>query len=189
MFKYLLLRSLENTEYVFSTFKPTTEEPTVEECEKAIKAYNARAKRVWSQEADFMRRRHRCSAIYEQQVLALRPTQDRYSTSIPKHAVQEMDAVFKANYKTLAERLLLGRLDEIPQVINAVYAKQVASALGQIDKRYEARAILSLHPLYGRGTPLPLMTEESVEAMWQVCQSYYYTVQLNAVSCMPALVG
>ena len=189
MFKYLLLESVENTACVFSALDSTTKEPTVGECEKAIKTYDAQARRVrLREETDFMRRRRRCSAIYKQELLPLRRAPSFYSTAIPKQAVQEMDAIFERHYKSLTERLLLGRLDDIAREVNTAYAVEVAEALGKIDIRYKARAILTLRPLYGRGAPLPLMTKASVEAMWEVCLSNYYTVQLKAVSPASAVV-
>jgi hypothetical protein len=190
MFQYLLLQSVQNTASVFAEFKSPTEEPAVADCKEAIEAYNAQAKQVWSEEGrNFMRRRARCSAIYEERLLALRPAQVGFPPgSIPKEVLQELDRIFKAHYKTLTERLLLGRLDDIPRVVNTAYVEQVARALGHIDSRYESRVLLSLYPLYGRGAPLPVMTEASVEAMWEVCESHYYTVQLNAVSSTHAVV-
>ena len=157
--------------------------------QKAIEVYNTKAKRVHRKEKeDFMRRKRECSAVYEQELEHLRdPVEVRDFLPVPEEAATEMDNVFKALYRSPGERLLIGRMDEMSQLVNTAYATQVAAALAKIDARYHSRAILCLHPLYGRGAALPLMTEASVEAMWEVCESYYYTVQLGAVSLTPAV--
>ena len=162
----------------------------MKQCKKAIEAYNMRAKQVCRREKEnFMRRKQECSTIYEEELERLcRTTEVKDIEPVPKEAATKMDTIFKMHYRNLPDRLLLGRLDEISQLVNTAYAKHVAEALGKIDPRYEARAILCLHPLYGRGAALPLMTETSVEAMWEVCESYYYTVQLDTVSSTPAVV-
>ena len=162
----------------------------MKQCKKAIEAYNTRAKQVCRREKEnFMRRKQECSTIYEEELERLcRTTEVKDIEPVPKEAATKMDTIFKMHYRNLPDRLLLGRLDEISQLVNTAYAKHVAEALGKIDPRYEARAILCLHPLYGRGAALPLMTETSVEAMWEVCESYYYTVQLDTVSSTPAVV-
>jgi hypothetical protein len=190
MFKYLLLQSIEATAYVFSAFDSGTKEPTAERCKLAIKSYNKQASQVWSREKEnTVPRRHLCSAIYEQELLGLRRSVEvRDLRPVPKEAVKAMDGVFKAHYRSLAEYLVFGRLDDVSQLVNRSYAEHLASTLGAIDSRYEARAILCLHPLDGRGCALPLMTEASVEAMWEVCESYFYTVQLKAVSSKLAAV-
>ena len=189
MFKCLLFQSIENTAYVFSGTHPRVKNPPLKQCQKAIEVYNTRVQRVHRKEKeDSARRKQRCSAIYTEQFQDLRhPVEVRNLLPVPNEAVTEMDDVFEAHYRSLGECLLFGRMDEMSQLVNTAYAKQVAKALGKIDLRYQTRAILCLHPLYGKGAALPLMTHTSVEAMWNVCESYYYTVQLKTVSPTPAM--
>ena len=190
MFKYLLLQSVETTAYVFSKFDSETKGPDVQRCKMAIRTYNTEAKQVWLQkDLNFTRRRHQCSAIYDQMFLGLRRSIEVGDFQpVPKEAPERLDAIFKAHYRSLSDYTLFGRLDEETQLVNRAYALQVTNALREIDRRYGARAILCLSPLYGRGAALPLMTEASVDAMWEVCQSYYYNAQLNAVSSTPVVL-
>jgi hypothetical protein len=189
MFKYLLLQSIETTAYVFSTFDSRTKEPTTEECKLAIKTYNKQARQVWSQEKEsIVRRRHQCSAIYEQEILSLRRSVEVGDfRPMPEKVAEKMDDIFKATYHSPAEYLAFGRFDDISYLANGSYARHASSALGAIDSRYEARAVLCLSPLEGRGGSLPLMTKASVDAMWEVCESYFYAVQLKVVSTKPAV--
>jgi len=179
MFKFVLLRAVQITAQVFSD----AEVPTVRECRRILEKYNREAKLVWEKEGvDFLDRRRECKAINAKFFRELdrfpRPSEIK---PVPPKAAAVLDSVFKMNYTSDDLFLLFGRTDDKALEVQDAYGLSVASALRKLDERYEARANLYLRRRYGRGAPLPLLSMSSAEAMWEVCNSYYYVTQINTV--------
>ena len=184
MFKFLLFQSVETTAFIFSKYDGKYRRAITEECKNSVASYNKQAEQIWNNKAlSFTARRRKCSVIYDHTVLI-----HRYSINpqnflpVPKTVAQTLDGIFKAVYSSADKYILLGRLDEMARLVNGEYAKEVITALAKVDPKYEAHIHLCLGPSYGRGGALPLMTESFVEAMWEVCESHFYGVQLGAVS-------
>jgi len=69
------------------------------------------------------------------------------------------------------------------------YGVAVAKALGKIDQQYEARAVVHLWKRYGRGALLPLVSMALAKAMWEVCSSGFYHLQIRMVSSDTEEIG
>ena len=85
--------------------------------------------------------------------------------------------------------LLFGCTDEKALEVQDGYGVAVAKALGKIDQRYEARAVVHLQKRYGRGAPLLLLSMALAEAMWEVCSSGFYHLQIRMVSSDTEEIG
>jgi hypothetical protein len=180
MFKYVLYRALQTTADVFCD----VETPTLGQCQQVIDEYNQRAKLVWEREdRGFSKRQSDCAIIREDLLSEFcgRPAYDDFQP-VPRSAVRELDSTFCQYYTSSEMFLLFGRTDDNALEVQDNYGLSVATALGKINPRYEARAHLYLRKMYGRGAPLPLLGVASASAMWIACNSYYYRQQIATVS-------
>ena len=180
MFKFVLLRAIQTTVRVFSDAKV----PGVRHCKQLVKDCNLEAEVLWKREgADFLARRAQCKAIHGRYFREL----DQFPTSkemqpVPPEAAAVLDSIFKKHYKTTELCLLFGRTEDKALDVQDAYGLSIAAAMRKIDSRYESRANLHLRKRYGRGAAMPLLSMASVEAMWEVCSSYFYRVQIRTVS-------
>jgi hypothetical protein len=180
MFKFILLRAVQITAQVFSD----ADVLDAKRCQKILKEYNVRAKRVWGREGvSFFIRRRECKAINMELLGEL----DKFPKAsefkqVPADAAEVLDSIFKKHYSSGNLCLLFGSTDDRALDLQDAYGLSIAKALKKLDERYEARAHLHLRKRYGRGAPLPLLSKASVEAMWDVCSSYFYYIQIKTVS-------
>jgi len=180
MFKFVLLQAVQTTVQVFCD----ADILGARQCNRLLEDYNVEAKAVWEREEDdLLARRRECKAISKKVFgevdgfpagSEIRP--------VPRNAAAVLDSIFKAHYNSEKKRLLFGRADEKALEVQDRYGVAVAKALGKIDQRYGARATLHLRKRYGRGAPLPLLSMASAEAMWEVCSSGFYRLQIRTVS-------
>ena len=180
MFKFVLLRAVQTTVQVFSS----ADVPNAKCCKEILEDYNRQAKRVWDQKGvDFSVRRRECNAIQAKLLGELDKFPDLPEVEpVPPKAAAVLDLIFKKHYNSEELCLLFGRTDDKALEVQDGYAVSIAGALRRVDRRYEARANLHLRKRYGRGAPLPLLSMDSVEAMFEVCTSWFYHSQINTVS-------
>jgi hypothetical protein len=146
--------------------------------------YNRRAKPVWENEdRGFARRQWDCAMIKDELLSDFygHPTYSEL-LPVPRIVARDLDSIFCQHYRSTEMFLLFGRTDDDALEVQDNYGLSVATALGKIDQRYEARAHLCLRKMYGRGAALPLLGVASASAMWHTCNSYYYRQQIATVS-------
>lgn len=186
MFKYMLYRAIRAEIIIFSN----REAPEPQQSRREVEEFNGRAELLWKDSAGFSDRQRSCKRLLGMTVPSLKwvkwPVDDEDLRRFPGWIEKELNAIFRKHYNTWEKRLLFGRTEEEAYQVQDEYALSVAELLGKIDVRYESRVHLCLRKMYGRGAPLPMLSECSVEAMWEVCRDMYYTRQVSLVSSTKA---
>lgn len=187
MFKFVLLRAVQTTAQVFST----GDVPNPECCRDMIKDYRKEAERVWWQKGvDYSVKRRECSRIGKSYFSELDefPLEEELRP-VPAEVAATLDTLFNAHYDREELHMLFGRGDYEALIMQEKYACGIATALGELDPQYEAKANIHLRPRLGKGAPLPLLSKASMDAMWKVCCSDYYIIQIKTVSLAIMTVG
>lgn len=182
MFKYVVYRSLLTTVRVFCK----VDAATVRRCKEAAEKYNQKAKPVWERkDKELLNRREECNTMERSFFCGLdKAPKILELEAVPEVAARMLDGLFLKHYKSEELCLLFGCMEDAALEVQDGYALSVANALGDINWRYEARTHLYLRKRYGRGAPLPLLSMASADAMWEVCMSYFYRVQISTVSLL-----
>lgn len=181
MFKYLLIRSFRTGIFIFSDEGA----PPVDHCKRKVEEYNSAAELLWRSPAKLFNRQQACEGLLsiaapELKLADTLPPKENHKC-FPASIEEELDKIFHQHYDTVDKYFLFGRADDEAYKVQDAYALAVASLLGCLDDRYEARVHLCLRATYGHGAPLPLLSGSSITAMWEVCREQYYQSQISLV--------
>lgn len=178
MFKYLLYRTVEDVLIVFSAARAT---PPAQ-IEDLIDQANAKAEPIWrDQETLLLTKEDQCRDIFAECISLNEAVKGKGHVAVPASIVDDLDDIFLKHYNSPEKFLLFGRTDDVAYEVQDRYAREVATLLGTVRRRFESRALTRLRKMYGRGS-LPLLSEGSATAMWAVCKSSYYRRQIFLVS-------
>lgn len=166
------------------------EAPALGTSKSQVEEYNRLASTIWKDSECFSHRQETCENLLETVIPSLehvnRPVSEDYLQKFPASIEKDLNTIFHKHYNTPEKHLLFGRTDDEAYDVQDGYALAVVELLGNVDVRYASKAHLCLRKLYGRGAPLPLLCESSIEAMWEVCKHSYYRRQISLV-CLSRL--
>jgi hypothetical protein len=182
MFKFMLYRALTTGMVIFNDGGA----PLLSSSKEQVEKYNGLASVIWRDSGTFSDRQKRCEGLLGTVVPGLeqvnRRIHDDHLRQFPTSIEKDLNTIFHEHYDTSEKYLLFGRTDDEAYRVQDGYALAVAELLSSLDLRYGSKAHLCLRKMYGRGAPLPLLCESSVEAMWEVCKDSYYKGQISLVS-------
>lgn len=177
MFKYVICRGLEDILIVFNTAKAVP----VSTMRGSIDQANAHAAPIWNDEGkSFAVRSAECKAILRPVLKQNKFGDDGIFNPFPLSAATTLDEIFRKHYQP-STYLFMGRADKDALNLQDAYAREAGRALGLLRGSYESRTITSIGMAYGR-TSIPFLCMSSVSALWETCQTLFYTRQLSLVS-------
>lgn len=178
MFKYVICRGLEDILVVFHS----SDAVPVQKIRKLVDQANRQAEPIWNdEERNFATRSAECNAILRPALVQNALGDQGSFNPLPISVAATLDDIFRKHYEHGNNCLSIGRAAEDAHNHQDAYAREAGRTLGLIRSSYESRTITSIGMAYGR-TSMPFLCISSVRALWQVCQSSFYTRQLSLVS-------
>jgi hypothetical protein len=177
MFKHLINRGIGD---IFVIFKKSTSD-SMPEVRASLARANKAAAPVWNDsQRSFGDRRAKCEAIWKPVSDGILSAPRNTAGAMPSKIVWYIDEIFNKYYHS-ENYHLIGRADEESYGVQEQYANEVSARLASIKNEYGARALVCLGKAYGRSS-IPLLSESSVGALWDLCCTSYYQKQLSVVS-------
>ena len=184
MFKYALIRGINDIRFMFNN----SEGPSLRYTRREIERANGVAEPVW-----LNRQKRRTARMADcRQILA--PVLDRMPShsihpKIPDCLLKKLNAIFEQNYGGGEQYLLMGRAEDDAYAAQANYVDAVLRKLSSYHQFTKARVLTCIGKAYGL-TSVPILSTASVSALWQACKSEFYKRQLAMVSqtCLHACV-
>lgn len=177
MFKHLIFQGLTDISQVFTDAKAGG----VGVVKAHLAQANEDASPVWnSPKLHPLERLARCKEITDPVVELSGIDLKGNFLGIPTRLIGRLNKAFQRYYKG-DQSLLIGQTHEEARGVQDQYGRAVARIVGEEDARFAARAIICFRKVHGR-TSMPLLTISSVQGLWQMCQTSFYTRVISLVS-------
>jgi hypothetical protein len=175
MFKYLLIRGMQDLRYVFDAAPAVSPE----EIKTLLESANSSVRDVWEdKEASFQERMETCAK-------AVGPVIDMNAQGdvgefrkVPKGVPDSLGRAFNEFYSG-EDLLLVGRADKYAYRVQELYASRVEEMVAG-SRRSRSRVVTRLGKAYGQNS-MPLLSMSSAAGLWRLCCSPFYKRILSLV--------
>ena len=176
MFKYVLIRGVNDIRFMFNNEKGPSLWVTRREIEEA----NAVAEPVWrDRQRARTTRMANCRRILSP--VLMKVASHPVDPIIPKCVLRRLDATFEQSYGGGDKPLLIGRAEEDAYVAQASYTDSIVLGLSSYHQYTKTRVLTCIGKAFGF-TSIPILSVAFVDAMWGACKSKFYRRQLEMVS-------
>lgn len=171
MFKYLLLRGLQD---IFLIFNDSEVKDPPHHREALLKMVNSRAAVIWKNlDISFVDRVRECKLATDPAVSLETRINGTQIVLISEPIHEELNRIFRAVYNKREKIILIGQTNDEAYQLQDDYACQIVELLMPIGEAFASRAIARLRVAYGRNS-IPLLSMSSVAELWNLCCSIYY---------------